>query len=137
MAGKAPRVDRAVARAYGAPPHRTDVDDDPPAELVRKFSRSKSWGTVLIDRLNKETRDRKDARRGRGDDGKRVHAPFFSKLGYIIHFGEPIADENIHMHDEEWVAKMLSRTHWWIIHPFSAFRRYVLYAGPHTTAFAW
>ena len=42
----------------------------------------------------------------------------------MLNFGEPIPEENIHLDDEAWVGKMLSKANWWVIHPFSSFRRH-------------
>jgi len=53
-----------------------------------------------------------------------ANIPFFSKLGYMLTFGEPVAEGNVHAGDDSWRQKMLLREHWWVIHPYSVFRRY-------------
>lgn len=109
----------AASGASGGSPGVRDAGAAAVALKPRRLDRTKSWGSAQIDKLNKE----------RESEEKQVqasiaHVPFFSKLGYLMHFGEPIPDDNIHLDDDAWVAKMLSRDNWWVIHPFSSFRRY-------------
>ena len=94
-----------------------------------RLQRMKSWGAARIDTWNAEARDGKQhsarAKNGR-QTWRRVQSPgvhFFSKLGYILTFGEPIAMENVHVFDAGWVEKVTRHPHWWVIHPFSLFRR--------------
>jgi len=42
----------------------------------------------------------------------------------MLHCGEPIAEGNIHAGDETWKTKLMSRPNWWLIHPYSLFRRH-------------
>lgn len=88
------------------------------ADSVKRLDRTKSWGTRQAERLALESSDK-----DRGRDKDAVHVPLFSKLGYVLHFGEPIPEENLHLDDEAWVKKLLAKDHWWVIHPFSTFRR--------------
>ena len=91
------------------------------AASLPRLDRTKSWGTQRIDQFREEEAL---ARANPGFAiGLHPRVPLFSRLRYILHFGEPIAPENIHLADDAWVAKMLSRDNWWIIHPFSRFRR--------------
>ena len=105
-----------------------------------RLERMKSWGTARIDTWNAEAREGKQhsarAKNGR-QTWRRVQSPgvhFFSKLGYILTFGEPIAMENVHVFDAGWVEKVTRHPHWWVIHPFSLFRRRwdicLLYTSP-------
>ena len=91
------------------------------AASLPRLDRTKSWGTERIDRFREEEAL---ARANPGfARGPQPRVPLFSRLRYVLHFGEPIAPENIHLADDAWVAKMLSRDNWWIIHPYSHFRR--------------
>ena len=88
--------------------------------IMRRLDRTKSWGSAHIERLESEARR---ANKSKEVQEALAHVPFFSKLGYMLYFGEPIAEDNVHLDDDAWVAKMMAKTNWWVIHPFSKFRR--------------
>ena len=87
---------------------------------IKRLDRTKSWGSAHIERLESEARR---ANKSKEVQEALAHVPFFSKLGYMLYFGEPIAEDNVHLDDDAWVAKMMAKTNWWVIHPFSKFRR--------------
>jgi len=95
------------------------------APSLRKMDRTKSWGTQRIDDLEAEREARRRDASLRSPLTQLRRENFFAslKLYYILRFGEPIADENVHADDRAWVAKTLAKENWWVIHPFSPFRR--------------
>lgn len=128
-----PRMTLAERRAAPGSDHAREqpmqTPESPSDNGRARLQRMKSWGAARIDRWNAEARDGKQ-HSGRTKNGRQTWrrvqppgVPFFSKLGYILTFGEPIAEENVHLFDAGWVEKVTGHPHWWVIHPFSSFRR--------------
>ena len=105
----------------GAGGSEPQASKGPVTSIMKRLDRTKSWGSAHIEKLERE---QAAADKAKDNADALNHVPFFSKLGYILNFGEPIPDENMHLDDEAWLSKMLSKEHWWVIHPFSNFRRY-------------
>jgi len=107
-----------------------------------RLSRQKSWGSAKIARLDAEAKvaDAKHTKR----KAQRRQLPLLSKLRYVLLCGEPILAERMlsqRLTRQSTLAAMSATkmemtkidanrdgdkdfdTHWWMIHPFSHFRR--------------